>query len=168
MRYYFYYLMPIVGEITILSTEMEIEGIYFSHLKDCDAVKCEVGIIREAYVQLMEYLEGKRTFFTLPFSIKGTDFQKKVWLELLNIPYGSTASYKEIAERIGSPKACRAVGMANNKNPVSIVIPCHRVIGSNGDLVGYGGGLDRKKKLLELEKIRCESKRTKDELLFFK
>lgn len=158
MRYYFYYLMPIVGEMTILSTETEIEGIYFSHVKNCNALKQEIGIVHEAYVQLLEYLEGRRTSFSFPFSIKGTSFQEKVWLELLKIPYGSTASYKQIAERIGNPKACRAIGMANNKNPVSIVIPCHRVIGSSGALIGYGGGLDRKKRLLELEKIHLNRK----------
>lgn len=84
--------------------------------------------------------------------LKGTEFQKKVWKQLTYIPYGETRTYKEIAVAIGNPKASRAVGMANNKNPITIVVPCHRVVGSNGKMVGYAGGLDMKKKLLDLEK----------------
>lgn len=99
----------------------------------------------------MEYFNGQRKSFDLPLNPKGTEFQKKVWNALLNIPYGSTCSYKDIAVNIGNEKACRAVGGANNKNPIFIIIPCHRVIGKNGSLVGYGGGLDIKLKLLELE-----------------
>ena len=102
--------------------------------------------------QLNEYFDGKRKNFDFPYSLEGTDFQKKVWKALLDIPYGETRSYKDIAISVGSPKGFRAVGMANNKNPISIAIPCHRVIGSNGSLIGYGGGLDMKTFLLELEK----------------
>ncbi len=104
------------------------------------------------YAQIIEYLNGKRKMFSLEYKMYGTEFQKKVWEQLLKIPYGETRTYKEIAIAIGNPKACRAVGMANNKNPISIVVPCHRVIGSNGDLVGYAGGLDIKKALLDLER----------------
>ena len=107
------------------------------------------------YKQLTEYFEGRRKVFDFPIKLNGTDFQKAVWKELLKIPYGETCSYKEIAEKIENPKACRAVGMANNKNPILIAIPCHRVIGSDGSLVGYGGGLDMKKTLLDLEKQNC-------------
>lgn len=103
------------------------------------------------YKEVMEYLSGKRKAFDFTFELDGTDFQKKVWKELTNIPYGETRSYKEIAVAVGNPKASRAVGMANNKNPISIVVPCHRVIGSDGKLVGYAGGLDMKKALLDLE-----------------
>ncbi|GGE43713.1 methylated-DNA--protein-cysteine methyltransferase [Pullulanibacillus camelliae] len=102
--------------------------------------------------QLQEYFAGERQTFTVPICLKGTPFQKKVWHALQDIGYGETRSYKEIAEAIGNPKAVRAVGGANNKNPVSILIPCHRVVGSNGALVGYGGGLDKKEILLDLEK----------------
>lgn len=101
--------------------------------------------------QLVEYFEGKRKRFDFAFEFHGTPFQEEVWKALLSIPYGETRTYKDIAIRIGSPKACRAVGMANNKNRLSIVVPCHRVIGSNGKLVGYASGLSMKEFLLNLE-----------------
>ena len=104
------------------------------------------------YKEIMEYLNGKRKSFDIKYEINGTEFQKKVWKELTNIPYGETRSYKEIAVAVGNPKASRAVGMANNKNPIAIIVPCHRVIGSDGKLVGYAGGLDMKRVLLTLEK----------------
>lgn len=112
----------------------------------------ETDLIRKAAVQLAEYLEGKRRTFDVPLAPEGTLFQRKVWDALRAIPYGETRSYGEIAEQIGQPKASRAVGMANNKNPIAIIVPCHRVIGANGKLVGYAGGLDIKEKLLALEK----------------
>lgn len=102
--------------------------------------------------QLREYFEGERKVFDLPLKISGTPFQEMVWGELLKIPYGETRSYKDIATSIGNPKASRAVGMANNRNKIAIIIPCHRVIGANGSLTGYAGGLDIKEKLLLLEK----------------
>lgn len=104
------------------------------------------------YKEIMEYLNGKRKSFDIKYEINGTEFQKKVWKELTNIPYGETRTYKEIAVAVGNPKASRAVGMANNKNPIAIIVPCHRVIGSDGKLVGYAGGLDMKRALLTLEK----------------
>lgn len=104
------------------------------------------------YNEIMEYLNGKRKSFDINYEINGTEFQKKVWKELTKIPYAETRTYKEIAVAIGNPKASRAVGMANNKNPISIIVPCHRVIGSDGKLVGYAGGLDMKRALLNLEK----------------
>ena len=109
-------------------------------------------LLSMATIQLDEYFQGKRTTFSLPFKLTGTLFQLAVWKELQNIPYGKTTSYKEIAQKINKPKAYRAVGMANNKNPLPIIIPCHRVIGSNGKLIGYAGGLKLKNYLLELEK----------------
>ncbi len=102
--------------------------------------------------QINEYLEGNRKEFKVDINLKGTDFQKKVWYALCDIPYGETRTYKEIAIAVGNEKASRAIGMANNKNPISIIVPCHRVIGSNGKLVGYAGGLDMKEDLLKLEK----------------
>lgn len=108
--------------------------------------------LQEVAHQLEEYFAGQRKRFQLPLAPQGTDFQQKVWRELQAIPYGETRSYKEIAHRIGNPKACRAVGLANNRNPISIIIPCHRVIGHRGQLVGYGGGLEIKRFLLELER----------------
>jgi methylated-DNA-[protein]-cysteine S-methyltransferase len=104
--------------------------------------------------QLTDYFKGKRKVFNLPLEIAGTEFQKKVWDELLRIPYGETISYKELAIRLGDEKIIRAAAHANGVNPLPIVIPCHRVIGSNGSLVGYGGGLHIKAKLLELEGSR--------------
>lgn len=109
-------------------------------------------VLNQAVKQLQEYFNGTRKAFDLPLNPKGTDFQKTVWHELQNIPYGQTKCYKDIAIAIGNEKASRAIGLANNKNPIPIIIPCHRVIGKNGKLVGYAGGLDIKEKLLNLEK----------------
>ena len=107
--------------------------------------------LRKAAQELSEYFAGNRKEFDIPLNPKGTDFQKSVWNALCTIPYGKTMSYGQVAAQIGNPKASRAVGMANNKNPIPILIPCHRVIGANGKLVGYGGGIWMKQKLLELE-----------------
>ena len=109
-------------------------------------------ILLQAEKELEEYFDGKRKKFTLPLDLRGTDFQLRVWNVLRKIPYGETRSYKEVALAAGNEKASRAVGMANNKNPILIVVPCHRVIGSNGAMTGFACGLDVKKKLLELEK----------------
>lgn len=106
--------------------------------------------------ELQEYFLGKRKEFTFPMDLKGTEFQKKIWNALTQIPYGETRTYKEIAAQVGSPKACRAVGNANNKNPLAIVVPCHRVVGAKGNLVGYAGGLEKKTWLLELEQANSE------------
>lgn len=108
-------------------------------------------LILEVEKQLKQYFEKKRTSFTLPLHAQGTPFQEKVWQLLCKIPFGSTWSYKDIAEKIDNPKAVRAVGGAIGKNPISIVIPCHRVIGASGSLTGFAGGLERKKMLLDLE-----------------
>ena len=101
--------------------------------------------------QLEAYFAGERQHFDLPLAASGTPFQTSVWNALREIPYGRTCSYRDIAERIGTPKAVRAVGLANGRNPISIIVPCHRVIGSNGLLTGYGGGIDNKRILLDLE-----------------
>jgi methylated-DNA-[protein]-cysteine S-methyltransferase len=108
-------------------------------------------LFQQAAVQLREYFAHQRTEFSLPLAAHGTDFQKHVWAELTQIPYGQTISYGELAKRLGTPRASRAVGLANGKNPISIVVPCHRVIGASGKLTGYGGGLARKEALLALE-----------------
>jgi methylated-DNA-[protein]-cysteine S-methyltransferase len=105
-----------------------------------------------AFAQVDEYFQGERCEFTTCLSVRGTDFQKEVWRRLVAIPYGETATYSELARAVGRPKAGRAVGQANHRNPISIIIPCHRVIGNDGRLVGYGGGLWRKKWLLAHEK----------------
>ena len=109
-------------------------------------------LLRQAAAELTAYFAGQLRQFTVPLAPKGTPFQQKVWAALREIPYGETRSYKEIAAMVGNEKACRAVGMANNRNPLPIFIPCHRVVGANGKLVGYAGGLDVKTFLLNLEK----------------
>lgn len=147
-----YYYETEIGKITIIEDGTSITHICFgeSILKDANIM--ETYLLKKANEQLGEYFNGKRKLFELPLAPKGTEFQQKVWKALQQIPYGETYSYKDIAKNIGNIKACRAVGMANNKNPIPIFIPCHRVIGSNGKLVGYAGGLNVKEKLLEIEK----------------
>ena len=112
-----------------------------------------IEVFAKAKTQMAAYFAGELTEFDLPMRPQGTEFQRQVWAELLNIPYGVTWSYGEMAQRIGNPKASRAVGLANGKNPISIIVPCHRVIGANGKLTGYGGGLERKEALLKFEAI---------------
>lgn len=142
-----------IGKITIVEEDNKIINVYFdSEDTPKDINICETNILKEAGRQLQEYFSGVRTKFELPLNPKGTDFMKDVWSALEKIPYGETKTYGEIAKIIGRDKAYRAVGLANNRNPIPIFIPCHRVIGANGKLVGYAGGLDIKKQLLELEK----------------
>ena len=167
MKNYCFFDYPI-GRICISSDEDKISGLYlpgdnipeeFAEKRskksaDSGTLTSEEivsTVILEADSQLTEYFEGTRKEFNLPLKMTGTDFQKSVWEALLTIPYGETRSYKEIAVQIGNEKACRAVGMANNRNPIAIIVPCHRVIGHNGTLVGYGGGLELKQRLLDLE-----------------
>ena len=149
------YLSSPVGKIALLEDEAGICGLYFDNEPHIEADECESELLLEAALQLSEYFEGRRTQFELPLSISGTPFQKSVWQALQNIPYGETRSYGQIAAEIGNSKASRAVGMANNRNKIAIIIPCHRVIGANGALIGFGGGLDKKTILLELEKSCC-------------
>lgn len=134
----------------LVATETHLINIQFTQPQK--ALLQTTELLSMATIQLDEYFQGKRTTFSLPFKLTGTPFQLAVWKELQNIPYGQTTSYKEIAQKINKPKAYRAVGMANNKNPLPIIIPCHRVIGSNGKLIGYAGGLKLKNYLLKLEK----------------
>ncbi|MBU2699947.1 methylated-DNA-[protein]-cysteine S-methyltransferase [Sporomusaceae bacterium BoRhaA] len=142
-----------IGKIGIVENGMAIIKLYLNGLiAPQDATVKETPLLREAAMQLQHYLAGKRKSFDLPFAPDGTEFQQNVWSALQVIPYGETRSYVEVAKRVGRPKAARAVGMANNKNPIPIFIPCHRVIGANGKLVGYAGGLDVKQYLLNLEK----------------
>jgi methylated-DNA-[protein]-cysteine S-methyltransferase len=144
-----------IGEISITENGQYITEVYFGKkIIPPDTVLHETELLKDAAAQLDEYLAGKRQSFTLPFAPEGTEFQRSVWNALLTIPYGETRSYKQIAQSIGKEKACRAVGNANNKNPVPILIPCHRVIGANSAMVGYYGGLEMKKHLLDIEKAR--------------
>jgi methylated-DNA-[protein]-cysteine S-methyltransferase len=151
--FYYYYDSP-VGEL-LLTGETYLETLNFPTGKTRPAPLADWIFSREKFepviLQLDQYFKGERKTFDLELHLKGTPFQKQVWQELVKIPYGQTISYGELAHRIGNPNASRAVGMANGKNPVSIIVPCHRVIGKKGDLTGFGGGLAVKKKLLELE-----------------
>lgn len=138
------------GKIKISYTKDAITYVGFCQKADTISQKSELS--DKAYTQLKEYFDGKRKTFDLPLKLSGSEFYLKVWEALKSIPYGQTATYKDIAKLINNEKASRAVGLANNKNPISIIIPCHRVIGSNGKLVGYASGVENKQKLLELEK----------------
>lgn len=151
MKYWDIFESELVGPIQIICDEEGILGLEFGSEAPKEGLKKSTNLIKKTVLQLNEYLIGERTEFDLPLKPEGTAFQKKVWEALCTIPYGQTRSYKEIAVQIGNEKACRAVGMANNRNPISIIIPCHRVIGADKSLVGYGGGLNIKVKLLNLE-----------------
>lgn len=150
---FFTYETPI-GEMTVCCEAEAVIGLHFGRFQPegREMPERRTPLSDEVIRQLLEYLDGKRTEFDLPIRMEGTEFQKKVWKALTTIPYGETRSYKDIAIQIGEEKASRAVGMANNKNPIGIIVPCHRVIGAKGNLVGYGGGLELKTRLLELEK----------------
>lgn len=148
MKKVWYYDFPI-GKVAIACDDNGITDISVGAL---EGTLKKTEIIDRAAKQLEEYFDGQRREFDVPLSVEGTEFQKSVWDALMQIPYGETRSYKDIAVVVGNPKASRAVGMANNRNKIIIIIPCHRVIGADGSLVGYGGGLDIKKKLLEIEK----------------
>lgn len=142
-----------IGNIKIEEQDEKITGISYTEERPSYA---DTHVLKEAQKQLNEYFEGRRKIFNLPLNPAGTEFQHKVWSALKEIPYGGIRTYKQIAEQIGNPSACRAVGMANNKNPIMIVVPCHRVIGSNGALTGYASGIDIKEKLLDLEKLNSK------------
>jgi methylated-DNA-[protein]-cysteine S-methyltransferase len=139
-----------LGITEIQGDENGISKIYIRD-EDVEITSKIPSELKEAAIQLQEYFEGKRTHFTIFLHPSGTEFQKKVWQELLNIPFGKTCSYLELSKKLGDVKAIRAVAAANGKNPLWIVVPCHRVIGSDGSLTGYAGGLWRKKWLLEHE-----------------
>lgn len=151
-EYIGYYESPI-GLIEIAATARGIKSVFFVKMeKRIEESKNSTEALKTSVEQLDEYFRGLRKEFQLDISLDGTVFQNQVWEELQKIPYGETISYKELALRIGKEKAIRAVGHANGMNPISIIIPCHRVIGSNGSLTGYGGGLERKKWLINHEK----------------
>lgn len=146
------------GELTLVAEDDRLIGLYMDvqrHRPDDtrfgERAHPDEHPFDAVIGQLREYFRGERTDFDLPLDPQGTAFQRQVWAALCEIPYGRTWSYKELAEHIGRPTATRAVGLANGKNPIGIIVPCHRVIGSDGSLTGYGGGLDRKRSLLELE-----------------
>lgn len=150
-----------VGKILLESDGISLTGVYFSvQLKEGSRFQsrsqidvpeaCDL-LFKRAQIQIEQYFKGERKSFDLDINLCGTEFQKKVWGELCKIPFGATITYKELAIRTGNPRAQRAVGFANSKNPISLIVPCHRVIGENGALTGYAGGLSNKEYLLRLE-----------------
>ncbi|MFM2587784.1 methylated-DNA--[protein]-cysteine S-methyltransferase [Vibrio sp. TBV020] len=153
---YTHFASPL-GTITLQANEQGLLGAWFetqtTQPENLGEYTKSDPILTNSINQLEEYFSGKRTTFDLPIAAQGTEFQKQVWHALTTIPYGQTWSYQDLADAIGNPKAVRAVGLANGKNPISIIVPCHRVIGKNGKLTGYAGGVERKAKLLELEKV---------------
>lgn len=150
---YIKYMNTIIGNIAIIEEEDKIVAIEINKEIKEDVIQEETILLKEVEKQLLEYLEGKRKNFDVPLNPKGTKFMKEVWTALQEIPYGEVRTYGQIAKKIGKPKAARAVGMANHRNPIPIIIPCHRVIGGNGKLVGYALGMDMKEFLLKLEGI---------------
>jgi methylated-DNA-[protein]-cysteine S-methyltransferase len=153
---YDYFETGLIGVLTLVADEQGLRRIQFQKDRTHVAIesdwKQDPGYFTQVKTQLRAYFNGALTYFDLPLAPMGTTFQKYVWQTLLKIPYGTLASYRWVADQIGNPKAVRAVGGANGKNPLPIVIPCHRVIGSNGALTGFGGGLDIKQRLIDLEK----------------
>ncbi len=155
MRYIYFY-DSLLGRYALEETGEALTRLWVGDrvsLVPAEAEIKETPLIREAHNQLEAYFSGKLCFFSLPLFPWGTEFQVRVWNELQKIPYGETITYGELACRIGNSKASRAVGMANGRNPLPVFIPCHRVVGAHGELVGYTGGLDIKIKLLQLEKV---------------
>lgn len=149
---YYSKLASPIGELTLISNGKALTGLFMrSHSVRTSAWTHSDQMLKPARTQLKAYFDGELRDFDLPLAGEGTEFQKTVWKALCEIPYGETISYGELARRIKLPHAARAVGSANGSNPISIVVPCHRVIGANGTLTGYGGGLPRKKWLLEQE-----------------
>lgn len=158
----FYYEFP-VCKIGICEEDDFITRVFFSEKQSVHGFEnAETELLERAALQLTEYFSGNRGDFVLPLKPHGTAFQQTVWNALRQIPFGETRSYEEIAVSVGNPKACRAVGMANNRNPIAIIVPCHRVIGKNGGLTGYAGGLPVKEYLLEIEKKSALLSRDRD------
>lgn len=151
MTYYWNYDSPL-GKICIGEDGTGISNLFFGEREIPTSWKQErTPLLDRGFEQIQEYLAGTRKTFDLPLSLHGTPFQMADWNALQQIPYGQTRTYEQIAQALKNPKACRAVGMANNRNPVAVLIPCHRVVGKNGSLVGYAGGLEIKEALLSLE-----------------
>jgi methylated-DNA-[protein]-cysteine S-methyltransferase len=144
-----------IGELTLLGDDDALVGVWMGPKEPEPGWVRDDAALAEPVRQLEEYFAGERTDFDLPLQPRGTEFQQRVWNLLREIPYGETTTYGALALRLGNPKSVRAVGLANGRNPLPIVVPCHRVIGADGSLVGFGGGLDRKRALLSLEGNRA-------------
>ncbi|GGO66424.1 methylated-DNA--[protein]-cysteine S-methyltransferase [Bowmanella pacifica] len=152
MNVQYCYLQSPIGLVEISAVTQGIRAIKFVEKRGFEAQ--QTPLLNLATEQLAGYFDGQRQVFDLPLAAQGTSFQQQVWNALLSIPFGQTASYLDIARKIGNPAAVRAVGAANGKNPLSVVVPCHRIIGSNGTLTGYAGGLERKAWLLQHEQLQ--------------
>jgi methylated-DNA-[protein]-cysteine S-methyltransferase len=153
----FTYLESPVGKLKLVASQQGIAAILWQNDRPTRVRLEEIAedsdhpILRRAITQLSEYFSGQRISFEIPLDPRGTSFQQEVWNALLAIPYGETRSYLDLARKLGNPNATRAVGAANGRNPISIIVPCHRVIGSNGKLTGFAGGIEIKERLLQLE-----------------
>ena len=168
MKSYTHLKTQTLGDILLVANDTHLLGIYFANHKNGPTLSEEWQlnpkhpVLKQAGKELQEYLEGKRTTFSVPFSFEGTDFQQAVWRQIAVIPFGETISYTELARRAGKPDALRAAGTATGRNPISIIVPCHRVIGKGGGMGGYAGGLDRKKVLLKAESSGMKFTLTRD------
>lgn len=149
---YYWEIESQLGKILLSSDGENLRGLFFSPFDYPSESKLKLPLFEETSRQLTAYFDGKLIAFDLPIHLEGSTFQVNVWQELLKIPYGTTITYRQLAERVGDVKSIRAVGRANGQNPIPIIVPCHRVIGSNGKLTGYGGGIEKKLFLLKLER----------------
>lgn len=157
VRYYSKMLNTVVGDLLLVADPSALVGLYFvggkhalEESKDWHADESH-PVLRRAQAELAEYFRGERKAFSMPLRFAGTDFQQKVWREIAGIPFGETITYGELAERAGNPAAVRAAGTSTGRNPIAIIVPCHRVMGKDGSLTGFAGGLTRKARLLEIE-----------------
>ena len=163
---YYSILKTGLGGVLLTANPTELTGLYFGDRAHAPAIPGdwirdpEHIVLKQAREQIEEYLDGARASFAVPLRLSGTTFQQRIWAEIAKIPYGQTITYGDLAKRVGSPNAVRAAGMATGRNPIGIIIPCHRVIGKDGSLTGYAGGLERKRHLLGLERQKDESKKT--------
>jgi methylated-DNA-[protein]-cysteine S-methyltransferase len=157
MKSYMYLKTKMHGDLLLVANSSHLIGVYFSNQPNGPKLSADWkmepvhAILKQAGKELHEYLAGKRADFSVPIAFDGTEFQREIWKQIARIPFGKTISYTELARRAGAPKATRAVGTATGRNPLGIIIPCHRVVGKDGGLGGYAGGLDRKKSLLNIE-----------------
>ena len=157
MKSYTYLKTELVGELLLVATATHLVGIYFSNQKHGPQLPGDWKldpkhpVLRQASAEIQEYLNGTRTTFSIPIFFEGTDFQREIWRQIALIPFGETITYSELARRAKATKAVRAAGAATGRNPLGIIVPCHRVIGKSGSLTGFAGGLNRKKSLLGLE-----------------
>jgi methylated-DNA-[protein]-cysteine S-methyltransferase len=160
MKSYTYLKTKLLGDLLLVATSTHLIGVYFPNHKHGPKQPCdwelnpEHPILRRAGKEIQEYLGGERTSFSVPITFEGTDFQREIWRQIALIPFGKTITYTELARRANTSKAVRAAGAATGKNPLSIIVPCHRIIGKYGSMTGFAGGLDRKKSLLKIEAVK--------------